>query len=55
MPKLTKAVIIRFVIAVVVAIVLGVILTNVLGVGQWVMGLLIGLAVVVALWPEPKG
>lgn len=54
MPKFTSAVIIRLVIAVIIAVVLGVVLTNVLGVGQWVMGLLIGLAVVIALWREQK-
>ena len=54
MPKFTTAVIIRLVIAVVIAIVLGVVLTNVFDLGQWVMGALIGVAVVIALCREPK-
>lgn len=49
MHKFTRAVVIRLVVAVIVAIVLGVILTNLLGVGPWAMGVLIGLAVVFAL------
>lgn len=50
MPKFTRAVVIRLIVAVIIAIVLGVVLTNLLGVGQWVMGALIGVAVVISLW-----